>query len=158
MEYSSANASAEAPKIGHDDAVGFLRWPWTRDDPGGQSSLVAHRATPKPAPTTALPDRDAQVWNALVSAGADLSKPRHVIYFLYFTSSVDAEAAADRARQLSFLTEIGRPSVEYPDQWSVICEKHGLVLSTETVRTNTEFFGDLASAHHGEFDGWEASV
>ena len=96
--------------------------------------------------------------DTLSAAGADLAEPRHVLYFMYFDSVEGAEAAAAEARRWGFITELGAPPPEFPNQWSVICEKRGLVLTGETVRTNSERFEALASAHAGQFDGWEASV
>jgi len=118
-------------------------------------------AAPKLAPptaTAALSDRDTAVLDALASAGADLTQPRHVLYFLYFENGDDAAAAAADAKHAGFFAEVSEPLPEYPDQWSLICEKHGLVLTAETVRSNAELFEALASTHQGEFDGWEASA
>ena len=90
--------------------------------------------------------------------GADLTQPRHVLYYLYFASSDLATKAADEARSQSFGTTVKEPLPEYPDRWSLTCEHRGVVLDTDMIRTNGDFFDSLAARFGGEYDGWEASV
>src|SRR5688572_19533243 len=118
--------------------VGFLRWPWSRDR--AEPSLATQRqrtAGAQPPRRSAggpeLRANDTAVLDSLREAGADLGEPHHVLYFLYFDNKQSAVAAADEARSEGFQAEVGDSS----DQWSVMCEKRGVVLSKERVRANS---------------------
>jgi hypothetical protein len=50
------------------------------------------------------------------------------------------------------------PLPDYPDQWCLVAERHGVVVDVMTVWDHGDFFGGLAERHAGEYDGWEASV
>jgi hypothetical protein len=39
-----------------------------------------------------------------------------------------------------------------------VCERHGIVLDSDTIRDNGDYFERLAAKFGGEYDGWEASV
>lgn len=110
------------------------------------------------SPRTGLTHKNLAVLGQLMKAGADLEKPRHALYYLYFATLASADAAAHEARDRSFDVTVKEPLPEYPGQWSVICERQGLVLEIATVRDNDGFFESLAGRHGGEYDGWEASV
>ena len=110
------------------------------------------------APETGVKYKDLAVLAQLMESGADLKQPRHALYYLYFAGRKAAEAAGEEARARGFEAAVREPLPEYPDQWSLICEQHGVVLDLETVRANGDFFESLAQSHHGEYDGWEASV
>lgn len=123
---------------------------------------IEHRASTAPpqrpqraAPGPDLSDKDSALLESLREAGADLSEPRQVLYFLYFDSQESAAAAADVARSEGFQTEVGEDS---SDQWSVMCEKRSVVLTKERVLADSSLFERIASAHGGQFDGWQASV
>lgn len=62
------------------------------------------------------------------------------------------------ARDRGFHAEVRDPLPEYPDQWSLVCEAHSVVLDPPTVRDNDNSFEALAQRHSAEYDGWEASV
>lgn len=110
------------------------------------------------APQTGVKLEDMIVLKQLVMAGADLTAPRHVLYYLSFDNQVSAEAAAQAATNAGFLATIEAPEQEEPGEWSVVCEREGYVLSMDIVRDNTDFFEELARRLGGEFDGWEASA
>lgn len=107
---------------------------------------------------TGLKHKDLLVLEQLVKAGADMSDPRHVLYYLYFPDRERAAAAAAQAEGLGFDTNVREPLPEYPDQWSLVCERHDYVLDLEAVRVNTDTFEAVAARHGGDYDGWEASV
>ena len=53
--------------------------------------------------------------------------------------------------------EVREPLPKFPDQWSVVCQKHA-VTSPDFVREADDFFQGLADRHGAEYDGWEASA
>ena len=110
------------------------------------------------SPKTGLKYNDLEVVAQLVKHGADLKQPRHVLYYLYFGSSEVATQAADEARSRSFEASVKEPLPQYPGLWSLTCERHGIVLDSDTIRGNGDFFDGLAAQFGGEYDGWEASV
>ena len=110
------------------------------------------------APQTGVKLKDMLVLKQLMDVGADLSAPRHVLYFLYFNDRANAEAAASEATASAFASKVSEPIPENPESWKVVCERHSYVLSMEAVRDNTNYFEQLAARFSGDYNGWEASV
>ena len=110
------------------------------------------------SPKLGLKYKDLSLLNLLVERGADLTQPRHARYFSYFPARQAAEQAAGQAAEGGFQVEVGDPLPGYPNQWSMRCEVHGVVLDPATVNAHRDLFESLALQHGGEYDGWEASV
>ena len=100
-------------------------------------------------------DADRLALRQLAGRGADLSRPRHVIHFLYFASERDAHAAAEAIGD-SWTLEIEQPSDDV-EQWCVKADGTR-TLSPETVSAFRARFEQLAESHAGEYDGWEAAA
>ena len=47
---------------------------------------------------------------------------------------------------------------QYPDQWSLVCERSDAVLDPPGVIAADDFFQGIADRLDGEFDGWEAAA
>ncbi len=110
------------------------------------------------APQTGVKYSDLLVLEQLLNAGADLTAPRHVVYYLYFPSEEGATAAAAESTAAGFGTDLRAPTPEADDLWVVVAERHDYVLDLDIVRDNTDWFAELAERHGGDYDGWEASV
>ena len=110
------------------------------------------------SPQLGVKFKDLAVLQQLINAGARLPEPRHVLHYLYVDSLESAHAAAAEATSAGYTTEVREPFPEYPDQWLVRCERHGVVVDPATVRDTTDFFEELGSRYGGDYDGWEASV
>lgn len=110
------------------------------------------------SPKLGLKYKDLAVLDQLTKLGADLQQPRHALYFSYFPTRQAAEAAAGQAAERGFQAEVRDPVPEYPGQWCLQCDMHGVVLDPPTVRAHGDLFDWLAQQHGGEYDGWEASV
>lgn len=110
------------------------------------------------SPVTGLKYKDIAVLGEMMKRGADLTKPRHVLYYLYFGSREPAEAGAVDGRAAGYACEVRDPLPEYPDQWRLVCERSNAVLDIPNVREADDLFQDIADRLHGDFDGWEASV
>ena len=102
--------------------------------------------------------KDLLVLEQLVKAGADVTEPRHVLHYLYLPDQGSADRAAGEAAARGFEVTVREPLPQYPDQWTLVCERHDVVVDPETVRDSTDYFEALAQSHGGEYDGWEASV
>jgi hypothetical protein len=110
------------------------------------------------SPQTGLKYKDIALLGELMKQGADLTKPRHALYFSYFRSHEAAEHGATEARAAGYQCEVREPMPQYPDQWSLVCERHDAVLDIEGVRAADDLFQGIADRLDGEFDGWEAAV
>jgi len=102
-------------------------------------------------------DADKLALRRLKIVGADLSLPRHVIHFLLFESESDARAAAATIEAGgAWTTHVDAPS-ETLEEWSVRVDGHRIV-GAETVAAFRAQFVQIARAHNGEYDGWEAAA
>jgi hypothetical protein len=94
----------------------------------------------------------------MIQQGADLQDPRHALYYLYFGSQAAAEAGAVDGRGAGYTCTVRDPLPEYPDQWSLVCERQDAVLDIGGVRAADDLFQGIADRHQGDFDGWEAAL
>jgi hypothetical protein len=53
------------------------------------------------------------------------------VHFLYFDSKGAAAAAADELASHGWASEVRDSLPEYPNQWSLVCEQHDVVLHPE---------------------------
>ena len=113
--------------------------------------LIRHQGAPK-TPQEA----DSLALRQLAGRGADLSKPRHVIHFVYFSDEASARAAADAIEEGSWRATVEPPG-ETIAEWSVKADGQRTV-GPDTVAAFRSWFEAVASAHGGEYDGWEASA
>ena len=90
--------------------------------------------------------------------GADLTKPRHALYFLYFASRDAAEAGAEEGRSAGYTCDVRDPLPAYPGQWSIVCQRSDAVLDPKGVIAADNLFQGIADRLGGEFDGWEAAA
>ncbi len=49
------------------------------------------------------------------------------------------------------------PHPQYPEQWSVVCERSDAVLNPVGVNAADDLFQGMADRRNGQFDGWEAA-
>ena len=109
------------------------------------------RGKPPESPQAA----DRLVIRQLQGLGADLTRPRHVIHFLYFDSESDARGAAEELDSADYEVSVMSPHDKVP-QWTVRAEGYRVVGAT-TVEAFRTWFEQLAAEFHGEYDGWEAA-
>jgi hypothetical protein len=110
------------------------------------------------SPETGLKYKDIALLGEMMKQGADLTKPRHALYYLYFGDPEKAASAAGAGRDAGYACEARDPLPAYPGQWAVICERPDAVLDIEGVRAADDLFQGIADQLGGEFDGWEAAV
>lgn len=105
-------------------------------------------------------DPDQAVLKELRKIGANLSKPREVIHFLYFPTQVAAEKASTKLRGEGYAIDV-RPAANAdenpPNPWLMEARVHAVVDET-TVAPMRARFESLAEDGSGEYDGWEAAA
>jgi len=101
-------------------------------------------------------EADQLVLRQLAARGADLTKPRHVIHYLYFTAEADARSAADLIAQAEWEPEVSPPD-ERIAEWFVRADGYRVV-GTSTAEAFRAWFEQIAADFRGEYDGWEASA
>jgi Regulator of ribonuclease activity B len=125
----------------------------------GLRDLFKPRAD-RPSEPSARKDPDKAVLKELRKIGANLSKPREVIHFLYFPTQVAAEKAATHLRGEGYAIDV-RPAADAgenpPNPWLMEARIHAVVDET-TVAPMRAKFESLAEAGSGEYDGWEAAT
>jgi hypothetical protein len=110
------------------------------------------------SPQLGVKYKDLQVLGQLMQQGADLTKPRHALYYLYFTSRSSAEAGAEEGQAAGYTCEVRDPLPENPGQWLLLCERSDAVLDPGGVIAADNLFQDIADRLGGDFDGWEAAA
>ena len=123
------------------------------------------KAAPEPpldqdgrSPRLGIRNKDLAILGQLISMGADLTQPRHALYFLYFPDQATAEIGAGEARDAGYTCEVREPMPVNPGQWSLVCERHDVVLSPPNVIAADDLFSGIAERHGADFDGWEAAA
>jgi Regulator of ribonuclease activity B len=109
------------------------------------------------SPQLGVKYKDLAVLSQLIDGGADLSQPRHVVYYSYAPREETAQEMRREAEHRGFATTVREPLPTSPGQWAVISETRA-VTSPDFVRESDDFFQNLADRHAAEYDGWEASV
>jgi regulator of RNase E activity RraB len=100
-------------------------------------------------------EADRQTLNALRDAGSDLTKPTDVNAYLYFEDREAAERAAADANTPEMTATVQRAA----DDSAWLCLVTGTMVPSETaIRALSIRLLAVASAHSGEYDGWEAAV
>src|ERR687897_1743904 len=110
------------------------------------------------SPQLGIKNKDLLLLGQLMQQGANLTLPRHALYHLYFPSKSAAEAGADEGRTAGYTCEVREPLPQYPDQWSLVCERQDAVLDPNGVNAADDLFQGIADRLGGEFDGWEAAA
>ena len=115
-------------------------------------SFLDRLRKPPPAPAEA----DRLTLRQLESLGANLTRPRHVLHFLYFADGQHARDAAQDIDRAGYEVTISPPD-DTIAEWSVRAEATRVVDGT-TVDAFRAWFERVAAEHAGEYDGWEAAA
>jgi Regulator of ribonuclease activity B len=103
---------------------------------------------------------DKQVLKQLRRLGANLSRPREVVHFVYFPTQVAAEQASHQLRGEGYMIDV-RPAANAadnpPNPWLMEARNYAVV-DESNVQAMRERFERLAEAGAGEYDGWEAAA
>ena len=107
----------------------------------------------KPPPA---PELDRLILRQLEARRADLTKPRHVLHFLYFADEVAARGAASAVEESGYAVTVTPPD-ERVAEWSVRAEATRCVDYSNVAAFRAQF-ERVAAEHGGEYDGWEAAA
>jgi hypothetical protein len=99
------------------------------------------------------PELDLLLVRRLRSVGADLTRPRPIVHFLDFGSEADARAAGAEIEAGGYEVTVAAGD---DGAWSLRAEATRVV-DESTVTVFRPWFERIASAHAGEYDGWESS-
>jgi hypothetical protein len=112
------------------------------------------RRSPKRYSTPAEGDR--LILEQLRELGGDLSRPRHVLQYLYFPTEAAALGAAETLRATGYDVDVRAPG-EGMAQWGAIAEAH-VVVDEAWVGEMRPRLDAIAAANGGDYDGWEAAA
>lgn len=100
---------------------------------------------------------DLMIMEQLRAMGADLSKPREVLHYLYLPTEEAANEAGTVLREHGYAVDV-RPAAgpPGPNPW-LVHATNDEVVTIESVRAARAIFTSLATQHGGEYDGWEAA-
>jgi hypothetical protein len=100
-------------------------------------------------------EADALVLRQLAGLGADLTRPRHVVHYLYFPGEQQARAAADVVADAGYSIVV-EPPTDRIAEWCVKADTTRVV-NAVTVEAFRAWFEQVAAEHEGEYDAWEAA-
>src|SRR5262245_43980123 len=92
------------------------------------------------SPQLGVKYKDLILLGQLLQQGADLTKARHALYYLYFGDRTLADECADQGRGAGYQCNVREPLPEYPGQWSVVCERQDVVLDPTGVNAADDLF------------------
>lgn len=96
-----------------------------------------------------------EVLSQLCTFGSNTNKPHSFDFYLYFPSEAAAHTAAEKVRERQFTAKVMLGA----DQKNWLCRVSKiLVPESAPLDEIREFFEQLASTLHGDFDGWESDV
>ena len=101
--------------------------------------------------------KDLAVLGQLMHQGADLTKPRHALYYLYFKTEDAANAGAAEIGPAGYSCDV-HETPNQPGSWSLICQRDDAILDPPGVIAADTLFQGVADRHQAEYDGWEAAA
>ncbi len=110
--------------------------------------------------TTTPTDGDNLILQQLTKSGADLSRRREVVHYLYVPTEEASHRATSKLREQGYeVTE--KPSADAaekpPNPWLVLARKV-TVVNSQSVQEMRVVFEGLAKETRGDYDGWEAAA
>ncbi len=99
---------------------------------------------------------DLEIIGQLQKLGADLSRPRDTIVYLYFKTEDGARIAADHLSANAFDAQV-RPAAAGNIPWVVVANRDDVV-NPKSIDDLNMIAEEAASAGGGEYDGWEAAA
>jgi len=99
---------------------------------------------------------DQKVLAQMLGYGADLTRERHVVHYLYFPDNITRAAAQDKLDKEGYETRHGIDSGGVRPK-SLIAERTGIV-NDDVLDKERELLTNIAEADGGDYDGWEAAL
>ncbi len=112
----------------------------------------------------ASPTQYEGVLEMMAADGADLSKPAHILFYLYFPDRKESKAAAAQLVAEGYKAESARAPTDFlwqrlfgPKSYSCIAETR-MVPSNSNLNSAIDRMEIIAMRYNGEYDGWEANA
>jgi hypothetical protein len=103
---------------------------------------------------------DAQLVAQLQQNGADITKPREILHYLYFPIEDLARNTVEELSKWGYEASeklSKRSTADAAKPWVVIGRKE-TVVNEKTIADMRMHFTEIAHRYHGDYDGWEAAV
>jgi hypothetical protein len=100
-------------------------------------------------------DLDAETVQQLAAAGADLSRPHRIEFFLYLPARPEADIVAEILRQEGFTVEVSQD--EAGSDWLCLATMT-MVPQLEVLQHWRGRLTELAETYQGAYDGWGTEV
>ncbi|SEG59850.1 Regulator of ribonuclease activity B [Bryocella elongata] len=100
---------------------------------------------------------DLAVLAQLKARGANLTRERHIVHYLYFATVAGRAEAAAQLKTHHYETRVGDTTAEGDHPYMLVAERTGLVNETEITRER-RLLSSIAEANGGDYDGWEAAL
>jgi hypothetical protein len=100
-------------------------------------------------------DPDEIIVRALTESGVDLTRAQQLHFFLYFPGAREARVALRDAQRVGYDGELLDPPSEQSD-WMLLLQRR-MVVTRESIKAERARLDELAAAHDGEFEGWDAA-
>jgi hypothetical protein len=100
---------------------------------------------------------DRMILSQLMKRGAEMTKPREVLHYLYLPSQESTDRAAETLRAQGYEAEAqlaANAASDPPNPWLVLAKIQGVV-NNETVELMRQAFEKLATEYNGGYDGWK---
>ncbi|MDJ0521224.1 MAG: ribonuclease E inhibitor RraB [Planctomycetota bacterium] len=98
---------------------------------------------------------DRKVLEQMKKAGADMSKPTDIRWYVYMPRTADAQAYAAKAREAGWKVEVDEGADE--NSWLCLCSRDA-VPSLETIGKMKAQLASFAGGTEIDIDGWEAAI
>ncbi len=98
-------------------------------------------------------DENGELLREMHEAGIDLTEPRNIEFFAFFSTKKDAEAMVAALASDSDVVNTSLEHNEIQDDWDLCCSIQ-MVPSHAAITLRELSFTKLAEKHNGESDGW----
>jgi hypothetical protein len=92
------------------------------------------------------------VLTQLESLGADLTRPREVLHYLYFPAESSASEAAEAIVACGYRVAV-KPAPQEASSWLVVATAE-VTVDAESIEDARRTFEGIAAVGDGEYDGW----
>ncbi|HXT26225.1 MAG TPA: ribonuclease E inhibitor RraB [Candidatus Eisenbacteria bacterium] len=96
---------------------------------------------------------EEEVLKTLRANGSDVTKAHEFEFYVNVPERRNAVLVADKIKESGYNTELSRSG----RHWLVVAKKSFVPVKGH-LADQARFFGELAAAVHGDFDGWEAKI
>jgi regulator of RNase E activity RraB len=103
---------------------------------------------------------DVQLVAQLQQNGADITKPREILHYLYFPSEDLARNTVEQLSKSGYEAseKLSKHSTADAAKPWVVIGRRETVVNEKTIADMRMHLTEIAHRYHGDYDGWEAAV